>query len=261
MKIATWNVNSIKVRLPNLLAWLREAEPDIVCLQEIKCTDDAFPRMEIEDAGYNVETHGQKTYNGVAILSKVRLEDVQRGLPGMEDDGQARYIEATVSTSDGALRISSIYLPNGNPAPGDKYEYKLQWMAALEGQARTLLELEEPCVLAGDYNVIPTPDDVHDPGAWENDALFLPRTRSAFRSLTALGLTDAYRACHSAAHRYTFWDYQGGAWQKDHGIRIDHLMLGPQAADMLVASDIDKHLRSWEKPSDHVPVWAKLDFG
>lgn len=259
MKIATWNVNSIKVRLPNLLAWLEEAAPDVVCLQELKCVDDAFPREAVEDAGYAVETHGQKTYNGVALLSRQPLEDVRRGLPGMEDDAQARYIEAVVPAGDSIVRVASLYLPNGNPAPGDKYDYKLAWMAALEAHAKSLLALEEPLVLAGDYNVIPTPDDVHDPKAWEKDALYLPKTRSAFRSLAALGLTDAFRACHSAAHQYTFWDYQGGAWQKDHGIRIDHLMLSPQAADRLSGSGIDRHVRSWEKPSDHVPVWAELD--
>ncbi len=259
MKIATWNINSIKVRLPNLLAWLKEAEPDVVCLQELKSTDDNFPRSEIEDAGYNVETHGQKTYNGVAILSKAPLEDVTRGLPGMEKDEQARYIEAVVPAGDSVMRVASIYLPNGNPAPGDKYDYKLEWMTALRAHASDLLALEERVVLAGDYNVIPQPEDVHDAKAWAEDALFLPETRRAFRSITSLGLTDAFRACHSAPNRYTFWDYQGGAWQKDNGIRIDHLLLSPQAADRLKACDIDKHVRSWEKPSDHVPVWAEFD--
>jgi len=261
MKIATWNVNSIKVRLPNLLAWLREAEPDVVCLQELKCVDDAFPRSEVEDAGYNVETHGQKTYNGVAILSKAPLEDVTRGLPGMEDDDQARYLEALVPAGEQVMRVASIYLPNGNPAPGPKYEYKLDWMSKLQVHAETLLSHEEPLVLAGDYNVIPTNDDVHAPDAWADDALFRPDTLKAFRSIANLGLTDAFRACHTTPNRYTFWDYQGGAWQKDNGIRIDHLMLSAQAADRLTACDIDRHVREWEKPSDHVPVWAEFDFG
>ncbi|WP_422007414.1 exodeoxyribonuclease III [Pyruvatibacter mobilis] len=260
MKIATWNVNSIKVRLPNLLAWLKEAEPDVVCLQELKCVDDAFPRSAIEDAGYNVETHGQKTYNGVALLSRSPMEDVSRGLPGMEDDEQARYIEALVPAGNTMLRVASIYLPNGNPAPGPKYDYKLDFMAKLHAHAQALLAHEEPLVLAGDYNVIPKAEDVHDADAWADDALFLPETRLAFQSIGNLGLTDAFRACHTTPHRYSFWDYQGGAWQKDHGIRIDHLMLSAQAADRLSACDIDKHVREWEKPSDHVPVWAELDF-
>lgn len=260
MKIATWNINSIKVRLPNLLAWLAEAVPDVVCLQELKCTDDAFPRLEVEGAGYNVATHGQKTYNGVAILSKAPLEDVRRGLPGMADDDQARYIEGVVSTAQGVVRVASLYAPNGNPAPGEKFDYKLRWLAALRDHARDLLTLEEPLALAGDYNIIPTPDDVHDPEAWKDDALFRPESRAAFRALLALGLTDAYRACHSEPHAYTFWDYKGGAWQKNHGIRIDHILLSPQAADRLTGAGIDKHVRSWEKPSDHVPVWAALDI-
>ncbi|MEP0070549.1 exodeoxyribonuclease III [Pyruvatibacter sp.] len=261
MKIATWNVNSIKVRLPNLLAWLKDAEPDVVCLQELKCVDDAFPRAQVEDAGYNVETHGQKTYNGVAILSKSPLEDVTRGLPGMEDDEQARYLEGLVPAGDQMLRIASIYLPNGNPAPGPKYEYKLDWMDKLRAHAETLLAHEEPLALTGDYNVIPTPDDVHDAAAWADDALFRADTLKAFRSIANLGLTDAFRACHTTPHRYSFWDYQAGAWQKDNGIRIDHLMLSAHAADRLVSCDIDKYVRDWEKPSDHVPVWAELDFG
>ncbi|MEQ8745500.1 exodeoxyribonuclease III [Pyruvatibacter sp.] len=260
MKIATWNINSIKVRLPNLLAWLAEAQPDVVCLQELKCMDDAFPRSAVEDAGYNVETHGQKTYNGVAILSKSPLEDVTRGLPGMEDDEQARYLEAVVPAGNRVVRIASIYLPNGNPAPGPKYDYKLDWMEKLRAHAQALLAHEEPLVLAGDYNVIPTPDDVHDAAAWADDALFRPDTLHQFRALANLGLTDAFRACHTAPHRYSFWDYQAGAWQKNNGIRIDHLMLSAQATDLLKACDIDKHVRDWEKPSDHVPVWAQFDL-
>ena len=258
MKIATFNVNSIKARLPNLTTWLQEAAPDIVCLQELKCVDDAFPRSEIEGLGYNVAVHGQKTYNGVAILSKLPLEDVTKGLPGGTEDEQARYIEAVVSTDDGAIRVSSIYLPNGNPVDTDKFEYKLHWMDRLIDPAHRLLSYEEVLVLAGDYNVIPTADDVHDPDAWADDALFRPETRAKFRELINLGLTDAFRACHTEAHRYTFWDYQAGAWAKDNGLRIDHLLLSPQATDRLTACDIDRNVRGREKPSDHVPLWADL---
>ena len=259
MKIATFNVNSIKARLPNLTTWLQEAAPDIVCLQELKCVDDAFPRSEIEGLGYNVAVHGQKTYNGVAILSKLPLEDVTKGLPGGTEDEQARYIEAVVSTDDAAIRVSSIYLPNGNPIDTDKFEYKLHWMDRLIDHAHRLLSYEEVLVLAGDYNVIPTADDVHDPDAWADDALFRPETRAKFRELINLGLTDAFRACHTEAHRYTFWDYQAGAWAKDNGLRIDHLLLSPQATDRLTACDIDRNVRGREKPSDHVPVWVELD--
>ncbi len=258
MKIVTWNVNSIKVRRDVVVRWLHEAAPDIVCLQELKCTDEAFPVADFEDLGYNIAVHGQKTYNGVAILSKYPLEDVTRGLPGAEDDDQARYIEAVASLPGGALRMASIYLPNGNPANGAKYDYKLTWMDRLRDHARALLAHEEPLVLAGDYNVIPAEQDVHDPHAWREDALFLPQTRTAFRAILHLGFTDAFRACADEPHRYTFWDYQGGAWSKDNGIRIDHLLLSPQAADRLQACDIDKTPRGWEKPSDHVPVWADL---
>lgn len=259
MKIATFNVNSIKARLPNLTTWLQEAAPDIVCLQELKCVDDAFPRSEIEGLGYNVAVHGQKTYNGVAIISKLPLEDVTKGLPGGTEDEQARYIEAVVSTDDAAIRVSSIYLPNGNPIDTDKFEYKLHWMDRLIDHAHRLLSYEEVLVLAGDYNVIPTADDVHDPDAWADDALFRPETRAKFRELINLGLTDAFRACHTEAHRYTFWDYQAGAWAKDNGLRIDHLLLSPQATDRLTACDIDRNVRGREKPSDHVPVWVELD--
>ncbi len=260
MKIASFNINSVKARLANLTEWLKEANPDIVCLQELKCVDENFPRSEIEDLGYNVATHGQKTYNGVAILSKLPLEDITRGLPGNDDDEQARYIEAVVSVKGNALRIASIYLPNGNPVDTEKFEYKLHWMDRLIDHSAKLLSYEEPLALLGDYNVIPTADDVHDPVAWADDALFRPETRAKFRELMSLGLTDAFRACHTEAHRYTFWDYQGGAWAKDNGIRIDHILLSPQAADRLTACDIDRNVRGREKPSDHVPIWAELDF-
>jgi exodeoxyribonuclease III len=259
MRIATWNVNSIRQRIEPLSAWLREREPDIVCLQETKCVDDAFPREAFESLGYNVAAHGQKTFNGVAILSKLRFDEVTPGLPGDDADDHARFLEATVSTAAGALRVACLYLPNGNPPDTEKYTYKLKWMERLSRYARERLELEEPLILAG-YNVIPTERDVHDPATWAKDALFLPKTRAAFRSLSALGLTDALRATTDAAGLYTFWDYQAGAWQKNWGIRIDHLMLSPQAADRLVTAGIDKHVRSWERPSDHVPVWIDLDI-
>jgi exodeoxyribonuclease III len=258
MRIATWNVNSVKQRLEHLLAWLKEAEPDVVCLQEIKCVDEAFPASEIESAGYNVAVHGQKTFNGVAILSKRPFDEVRRGLPGDEADVQARYLEAVFSVGTRALRVASIYLPNGNPPQTDKYGYKLGWMDRLIAHARDLLAYEEALVLAGDYNVIPATRDVHDPALWAGDALFLPQTRAKFQELGALGLTDAFRSCDPREGQYTFWDYQAGAWQKNNGIRIDHLLLSPEAADRLRCARIDKHVRSWEKPSDHVPVVIDL---
>ena len=258
MRIATWNVNSVRQRLGHLLDFLKEAQPDALCLQEIKCMDGDFPRREIEEAGWQVETHGQKTFNGVAILSRAKLEDVRRGLPGDEADEQARYLEGVLPMGSGVVRLASIYLPNGNPPDTEKYPYKLAWMDRLIRHAKDLLALEEPLVLAGDYNVIPTPRDVHDPVAWAGDALFLPQTRAKFTELVALGLTDAFRACDIREGQYSFWDYQAGAWQKNNGIRIDHLLLSPEAADRLASCRIDKHVRSWEKPSDHVPVVADL---
>lgn len=260
MRVATWNVNSIKARIETVQRWLREREPDIVCLQETKCTDDAFPREPLEELGYNIETHGQKSYNGVALLSKSPLEEVQRGLPGDDRDGQSRYIEAVISLQGRALRIASLYLPNGNPAPGEKYDYKLAWMERLHAHARERLLLEEPLVLAGDYNAIPTPADVHDPESWKDDALFLPNTRARFQALAHLGLVDAIRATSDDPGLYTFWDHQGGAFQKNNGIRIDHLLLSPQAADRLSSAGIDRGMRGGEKPSDHVPVWIDIDF-
>ncbi len=258
IKIASWNVNSIKVRAQTVADWLDGSGVDLLCLQELKTTEDKFPFALFEERGYRAAVHGQKTYNGVAILSRLPLEDVMAGLPGDDEDDQARYIEATVSTGTGAVRVASIYLPNGNPVPGPKYTYKLDWMARLEARARDLLALEDPFVLAGDYNIIPTADDVHDPKAWAEDALFRPESRQAFNRIVWLGLTDAFRACHGEPHRYTFWDYQGGAWPKDHGIRIDHLLLSPQAADRLVTADIDKAPRGHDQPSDHVPVWCTV---
>lgn len=254
MKIATWNVNSIKARLPNVLDWLKAAEPDVVLLQEIKTVDDGFPRLEIEELGYDCAVHGQKSYNGVAILSRRGLEDVSAGLPGDDSDEQARYLEATV---DG-VRVATIYLPNGNPTDSEKYPYKLGWMRRLKDRAAALLAEERPVVLGGDYNVIPTDDDVHDPIAWQGDALIRPETRAAFREILWLGYTDAFRAKDPTPHKYSFWDYQGGAWQKDHGIRIDHLLLSPRAADRLLDAGIDSKPRGREKASDHTPVWCTL---
>jgi exodeoxyribonuclease-3 len=257
MKIASFNINGVKARLPALLDWLGEARPDAVVLQEIKSTDETFPRSEIEDAGYAVETHGQKSFNGVAILSRLPIEDVVRGLPGDPDDEQTRWIEATVVGAE-PLRLCGLYLPNGNPAPGPKYDYKLGWMARLRARVEALLAAEESAAILGDYNVIPQTEDCHDPAAWAEDALFLPETRQAFRRILHLGLTDAFRAVDPAPGRYTFWDYQAGAWAKDHGIRIDHILLTPQAADRLSACGIDREIRAREKPSDHVPIWAEL---
>lgn len=260
MKLATWNINGIKARIHALPEWLKQADPDIVVLQEIKSVDEAFPRQPIEDLGYNLETHGQKGFNGVAILSKRPIESVARGLPGDPTDEQARWIEATIAGDDAALTVCGLYQPNGNPVPGDKYDYKLSWMARMEARAATLLALEEPVVMLGDYNVIPQPEDVHDPAAWEEDALYRIETRRAFRRLMAQGWTDAIRAVDPMGERFTFWDYQAGAWPRNKGIRIDHILLSPQAADLLGTADIDKAVRDWEKPSDHVPVWCTLSL-
>jgi len=258
MKLATWNVNSVKARLETVTAWLKEASPDIVCMQEIKCTDDSFPAAAFEELGYNCAVHGQKTYNGVAILSKRPLEDLTPRLPGGDGDEHARYLEAIVSGEKGTIRVASIYAPNGNPIGTDKFAYKLGWLERLATHARGLLAFEEPLALMGDFNVIPSPDDVYDPKAWLEDALFQPESRAALRRFENLGFTDAFRACHAETHQYTFWDYQAGAWQKNHGIRIDYIFLSPQAADRLRACGIDKHVRGRDKPSDHVPVWCEL---
>ena len=259
MKIATWNINGIKARHDNVIAWLKEASPDIACLQEIKSVDEAFPRGEIEALGYNLETHGQKGFNGVALVSKLPFDEVNRGLPVLEGDAddQARFIEGVFTVGDRPLRVVSLYLPNGNPVDSEKFPYKLSWMARLEAWARARLALEEPLILAGDYNVIPEPEDCHDPKAWEGDALFRPESRAAFRSLLNLGFTEALRNTTDAPETYTFWDYQAGAWQKNNGIRIDHLLMSPEAANRLSGVSVDKHTRAWEKPSDHVPVWVE----
>ena len=261
VKIATWNINGIKARLDGVVIWLNQARPDIVCLQEIKAQDEAFPGEKLEELGYNVAVHGQKGFNGVAILSKLPFDEIIAGLPGDDGDDQARDLEAVVSTGGGVVRVASIYLPNGNPVDSDKFGYKLAWMDRLNAHARELLALEEPFVLAGDYNAIPSGNDAHDPKAWEDDALYQPETRAKFHALVHLGLTDALRACRDEDDQFTFWDYQGGAWPKNHGIRIDHLLLSPQAADRIRQCAIDRATRGWEKPSDHVPVWLDLDTG
>ena len=259
MRVATWNINGIRARIANLEAWLRDESPDVVCLQEIKCQTEAFPSSELESLGYNVAVHGQKGFNGVAILSKRPIEDVSDGLPGDDADTHARYIEATIPGERGTVRVASIYLPNGNPIGGDKFAYKLAWLERLRLHAEQRMRLEEPMVLAGDYNVIPTDADAKNPKKWVNDALFQPESKSLFRSLVHLGLTDAIRIHHPGQDVYTFWDYTAGAWQKNDGIRIDHLLLSPQAADRMTASGVDRAVRSWEKPSDHVPAWVDLD--
>lgn len=258
MKIATWNINGVKARLETTLAWLRETSPDVVCLQEIKSADDSFPAEPFQDAGYQVTTHGQKGFNGVAILSKTPVEDVVSGLPGDDEDAHARYIEATVASPAGAVRVVSLYLPNGNPIGTEKFAYKLAWMARLEARLKTLLLSEMPLVVAGDYNVIPMPEDAKRPQAWTNDALYQPESRTAFRRCVNLGFCDAIRATAPGPDQFTFWDYQAGAWQKNNGIRIDHVLLSPQAADLMVSAGIDRETRGWEKPSDHVPVWVEL---
>ena len=259
MKIATWNVNSVKARLEPAIAWLKAANPDVVALQEIKCTDDTFPAEAFEALGYNCAVHGQKTYNGVAILSKRPMEDVTPRLKGGNDDDHARYIEAVITGSKGTIRVASIYAPNGNPVGTEKFAYKLAWLERLRRHAADLLANEEPLALMGDYNIIPEGKDVHDPKLWINDALFQPQSQAALRRIENLGYTDAFRALHAEGGRYTFWDYQAGAWRKNNGIRIDHILLSPQGADRLKACDIDKHVREGDKPSDHVPVWAELD--
>jgi exodeoxyribonuclease-3 len=260
MRIATWNVNSVRQRLDHLLTWLQECQPDIVCLQEIKCMDDVFPREPIEALGYNVVTHGQRTFNGVALLSKYPLDEATPRLAGDDLDEHARFIEGVVSLKSGVVRVACLYLPNGNPVETEKYPYKLRWMERLREFTKQRLKTEEPLILAGDFNVIPAARDVHNPAAWSNDALFKPETRESFQALLGLGMTDALRAVTDEPGQYTFWDYQAGAWQKNWGIRIDHLLLSPQASDRLIDVGIDKYVRAWEKPSDHVPVWVDLDL-
>ncbi len=259
MKIASFNINGIKARAGALTDWLDEAEPDVAVLQEIKSIDENFPRELFEERGYQVETHGQKSFNGVAILSKLPLEDITRGLPGDDDDEQARWIEATVMV-DIPIPAGGLYLPNGNPVPGPKYDYKLAWMERLHARAQQLMADEMPALMAGDYNIIPQAEDAKRPEIWTEDALFRPESRAAFRKTLNLGFTEAFRSRTHGPGHYSFWDYQAGAWNKDDGIRIDHLLLSPQAADRLRSSGVDRFARGWEKPSDHVPVWIDLDL-
>ncbi len=260
MKIATFNINGVKARMGALTDWLTESQPDVALLQEIKSVDEAFPREHFESLGYTVETHGQKGFNGVAIFSRFPLEDVSRGLPGDTDDEQARWIEATVVGEREAVRLCGLYLPNGNPAPGPKYDYKLSWMARLEARMKALLEDELCAVVAGDYNIIPQDEDAARPEAWQEDALARPESRAAYRRLLNLGMTEAFRSRNAAPGHYSFWDYQAGAWDRNDGIRIDHHLLTPQAADRLTDCWIESDVRGREKPSDHVPVWIDLDI-
>ena len=267
MKIASFNINGIKARINALPEWLDEAQPDVALLQEIKSVDEAFPREVFEDRGYIVETHGQKSFNGVAILSKLPLEDVRRGLPGDDSDEQARWIEATVVGETEALRICGLYLPNGNPVElddagkpveGGKYAYKLAWMDRFQARAKELMSDEMPFLMAGDYNIIAQPGDAAHPEIWEGDAACRPESLAAYRKLVNLGLTDATLARDPRPGQFTFWDYQAGAWNKNNGIRIDHFLLSPACADFLIDTGIDKDIRAREKPSDHVPIWVEL---
>jgi exodeoxyribonuclease-3 len=259
MRIATWNINGVKARQGMLQTWLSQQNPDIVCLQEIKTVDEAFPRAEIEALGYNVETYGQKGWNGVAILSKFPFDEVTRGLPGDEGDEQSRLIEGVFSVEGGAIRVCCIYLPNGNPVGSEKFPYKLSWMERLTRFVEGRLALEEPFILLGDYNIIPAAIDAKHPEAWVGDALFRPESHERFRALINLGMTDALRAV-SSDPGYTFWDFKTFGWERDNGIRIDHLLLSPQAADRLEGVTTHREVRGWDKPSDHVPVEGQFAF-
>ncbi len=256
MKIATFNVNGVNGRLSVLLRWLAEAQPDVVCLQELKTPDERFPRREIEKAGYGALWNGQKSWNGVAILARgTEPIETRRWLPGDPDDVHSRYLEAAV---DGIL-IGCLYLPNGNPAPGPKFDYKLRWFGRLNVYASELLALEVPVILAGDYNVMPTDLDVYKPERWLDDALFRPEVRGAFHDLAGQGWTDALRALHPGERIYTFWDYFRNAWGRDAGLRIDHILLSPTIASRLKGAGVDRAVRGWEKASDHAPVWIELN--
>jgi exodeoxyribonuclease-3 len=258
MRIATWNINGVRARIDTALSWLKDTNPDIVCLQETKIEDAAFPVETFGELGYNVATHGQKGFNGVALLSKLPFDEVERGIPGGED--QARLIEGVFSVAGQAIRVGSVYAPNGNPPGSDKFAYKLAWMEKLAQRFTTALAAEEMFIFAGDYNVIPTDLDARFPPHWIGDSLYTPEAQGAFRRLQYLGLTDAFRASNASGGNYTYWDYQAGSWQKDDGIRIDFALLSPQAADRLVDATIDKRPRGWAKPSDHVPVVVELDL-
>lgn len=260
MKVATWNVNSVRKRTGHLIALLDRLKPDVLVLQELKAQEEQFPRAAVETAGYHVEVVGQKGFNGVALLSRTPVEITQRALPGSDSDVQSRYVEGRVQTAKGPLTVGGIYLPNGNPVATEKFTYKLDWMQRLHLHAMALLAREEMFVLCGDYNVCPTDVDVFNPAAFAGDALCQPQTRAAFRTLLNLGLTDAVRALHPTGRQYTYWDYQAGAWPRDFGLRIDHLLLSPQATDRLSAVGIERDERGQPEPSDHVPVWCELDM-
>jgi exodeoxyribonuclease-3 len=261
LSIATFNVNSIKARLPNLLAWLDESKPDIVLLQELKCVDEAFPAMEIEERGYNIASHGQKTYNGVAILSKFPLDDISRGLAGDEADEQARYIEAVASIPHGALRVASAYVPNGQDISSDKFPYKLKFLERLRAHWAERLTYHEVAVLGGDFNVAPDPMDVYDAPALDGSVCYHPAERERLQALMHLGLYDAFRVANPTAQQFSWWDYRGNGYERGHGLRIDHLLLSPMAADRLIGCTIDETPRQQEKPSDHAPVTCTLTMG
>jgi len=255
MRIATFNINGIKARLPRLVEWLEETRPDVACLQEIKTQDEGFPIGDIEAAGYGAIWHGQKGFNGVAILARGETPaEVTRGLDGEPEDDHSRYIEADVR----GVRIASIYLPNGNPVPGPKFDYKIRWMARLRARAARIMAEEVPAVLAGDYNVIPFDRDVWKPAAMAADALMQPESRAAYKAMLFDGWTDALAARHPQGGVWTYWDYQAGAWARDAGFRIDHLLLSPLAADRLVDAQVDRDYRGREKASDHAPAWVRL---
>ncbi len=255
MKIATYNVNGVNGRLPVLLRWLEEEQPDIVCLQELKAPDEKFPEGPIRDLGYAAIWHGQKSWNGVAILSRVgEIHETRRGLPGEPDDTQSRYIEAAVN----GILIGALYLPNGNPKPGPKFDYKLRWFGRLIEHAAGLLASGLPVMLAGDFNVMPTDLDVYKPERWLNDALFAPEVKAAYARLLEQGWTDALRTRHPGETIYTFWDYFRNAYGRNAGLRIDHLLLSAPLADRLVDAQVDAQVRGWEKTSDHAPVWVEL---
>jgi len=255
MKIASYNVNGINGRLPVLLRWLNESAPDVVCLQELKAPDEKFPEKAIQDAGYDAIWHGQKSWNGVAILARNgQLEEIRRGLPGDPDDSHSRYIEAKIN----GILVGCLYLPNGNPAPGPKFDYKLRWFERLTAHAAELLASDMPVVLTGDYNVMPTELDVYKPERWLDDALFRPEVRSAFKNLVAQGWTDAIRKLHPDDTIYTFWDYFRNAYGRNAGLRIDHFLLSPYLDSRLIAAGVDRSVRGWEKTSDHAPVWIEL---
>ena len=258
MKIATFNVNGINGRLPVLLRWLAQASPDVVCLQELKAPEDRFPLGAIHEAGYGAIWHGQKSWNGVAILAKgYEPIETRRDLPGDAADVHSRYIEAAIR----GVIVGCLYLPNGNPAPGPKFDYKLRWFERLTRHAADLLAYEAPVILAGDYNVMPTDLDVYKPERWVDDALFRPEVRAAFHALVAQGWTDAVRTLHPGERIYTFWDYFRNAYARDAGLRIDHLLLSPQVAGRLLAAGVDREVRGWEKASDHAPTWIELADG